>query len=329
MTTLGDCKRVLDIELTNRCNARCSFCPRDATPKQGLMSFETFKKAIERAEELEVTPEINSAGQGEPLLHPQLIDFVRHMQSKGIRYTITTNASLLTKEKSQELLEADLHRINFSVGDLNEDYNEVYALDFETTHRNVLDFMELNQRREIPSKVFVNMVRHDINRDTIEKTQEFWKEAGVDGFLVFNQNNRGGACNNGDYIIGSDKYLVEAGEILAAEKLSTVCPMAFIFLFVGWNGNYYVCCNDYAKRTPLGTVFEYSIEEMDHIKKELLIDGGFGVDACRNCNLNSVNKVRETLFEIEHGIATKVELQEKLEQLRESQVKLPAWVRPL
>ena len=32
----------IDIEITNRCNAKCHFCPRDATPHQGLMTTEVF-----------------------------------------------------------------------------------------------------------------------------------------------------------------------------------------------------------------------------------------------------------------------------------------------
>ncbi len=40
----------IDIEITNRCNATCHFCPRDATPHQGIMSVETFDKALARAD---------------------------------------------------------------------------------------------------------------------------------------------------------------------------------------------------------------------------------------------------------------------------------------
>ncbi len=39
----------IDIELTNRCNAKCYFCPRDQTPHQGLMSAEVFDQALVRA----------------------------------------------------------------------------------------------------------------------------------------------------------------------------------------------------------------------------------------------------------------------------------------
>ena len=39
----------IDIEITNRCNATCHFCPRDATPHQGIMDVDTFNQALARA----------------------------------------------------------------------------------------------------------------------------------------------------------------------------------------------------------------------------------------------------------------------------------------
>ena len=36
----------VDIELTNRCNAKCHFCPRDQTPHEGLMSPEVFDQSL-------------------------------------------------------------------------------------------------------------------------------------------------------------------------------------------------------------------------------------------------------------------------------------------
>ena len=43
---------VIDVELTNRCNARCGFCPRDATPHQGVMTVETFRQTLARVVEV-------------------------------------------------------------------------------------------------------------------------------------------------------------------------------------------------------------------------------------------------------------------------------------
>ena len=83
----------VDIELTNRCNADCSFCPRDVTPHQGMMAPETFTRALARAVEYRQTatrvfPEtafgVTFCGMGEPLLHADLPECVARVADAGI-----------------------------------------------------------------------------------------------------------------------------------------------------------------------------------------------------------------------------------------------------
>ena len=59
----------VDIELTNRCNAKCHFCPRDQTPHEGLMSPEVFDQSLLRAVEYRRsgTGEARRFRAGEPL----------------------------------------------------------------------------------------------------------------------------------------------------------------------------------------------------------------------------------------------------------------------
>jgi len=60
---------ILQLELTNKCNANCIFCKRDS--KQGFMDIELFKKLIlEFPEAKTVMPWFC----GEPLLHSQFFN---------------------------------------------------------------------------------------------------------------------------------------------------------------------------------------------------------------------------------------------------------------
>jgi Iron-sulfur cluster-binding domain len=128
---------------------------------------------------------------------------------------------------------------------------------------------------------------------------DYWRSIGIQQFQAYNQNNRGGACDNGHYFMTSDKYTAEATQLLADGKASSLCFAAFHFAFIGWNGQYYICCSDYRKMDPLGSVHEYSIDEMDHIKLGAL--AAARITACAECSLDPVNAVREVLFEIEYG----------------------------
>lgn len=281
------------------------------------MSFDTFKQTIHRAEELQTLPAINTTGQGEPLIHPEIEKFVRYCGDRNIPHAMTTNASLLTREKAESLLDAGLKEISISVSDLQEDYEDVYALDWNNTLENILAFIEINQNRAV---VTINMVSHEYNHDKIEAMKNYWRHYGINSFLVFSQTNRGGACKHGNFFLDNEKNFDEAELILREAKVSAMCSAPFIYLFVGWDGNYYICCNDYRKTTPLGNVFEHSIEEMDTIKK---LNLARGIQACVDCNIDPVNKVREKLFEIEHSISTRQDLNELVSTLSSQQKKQP------
>ena len=83
----------VDIEPTNRCNASCHFCPRDATPHQGLMTVEVFEQALARAVEFRETVAdqhgwnmtVSLCGLGEPLLNKHLPAWVGAVKAAGFR----------------------------------------------------------------------------------------------------------------------------------------------------------------------------------------------------------------------------------------------------
>lgn len=305
-------ERRIDVELTNRCNALCSFCPREETPQQGFMSLDTFKQVVARVKELDILPCISLTGQGESTLHPELEEFVRYAKSEGMEVQMTTNGNLLSREKSIALLDAGLDGVCFSCSDMDEDYELVYNLDFERTRSNILDFLEIADKvtgREV--EIMLSIVIHDLNRSKLSNITKYWKKAGIKTILRFEQNNRGGACDNGHYFSESDQYETEARELLAQNKASTLCPAPYYFIFLGWNGQYYICCSDYKKTSPLGSVFDYSIDEMDMIKMNAFADR---LPACVACNFDPVNVVREKMFEIAAGESDQSELDKTIHE---------------
>ncbi|KZX50322.1 hypothetical protein A3709_11235 [Halioglobus sp. HI00S01] len=322
-------ERLIDVELTNRCNALCTFCPRDETPDQGFMPFDTFKQVVARVKELEIFPRISFTGQGESLLHPQVEEFIRYATAEGVEVMMTTNANLLTPQRSRSLLDAGLKGICFSISDTEEDYELVYNLDFETTRNNALAFLEIarDEYAERNVESAVSIVIHDLNQDKVDEYSAYWHAAGVGETFKFEQNNRGGACDNSHYFIESDRFQDEARELLAKRKVTTLCSAPFYFVFIGWSGQYYICCSDYRKTDPLGSVFEYSIDAMDQVKLETFARRP---QACAQCNIDPVNGVREKMFEMEQGEAEQAELDLFIKQQRMFyQPRLPTDLDPL
>ena len=309
---------IADIELTNRCNALCSFCPRDKTPTQGMISREVFYKAVSRVAELESPPRVSLTGQGEPTLHPDLPHFIAHVKKQGLHAGMTTNASLMKPELAEQVLGAGLDKISFSVSNFGEDYHMVYNLDFDNSLNNILHFLDINNGR---CEVGVNIVHHDLNKKKIGEMVNFWREKGIEQFTHFRPSNRGGACENGRLSIGNSDKLPEAEALMRERGITSLCDAAFLFLFVGWTGHYYICCNDYQKTTRLGHVSELGFSDLNEIKLKSLACGS--VQACVDCDLDPVNKVRESLLEVEHGLADEAAVEETLQGLTKGQKGLP------
>ena len=107
---------IVQIESTNLCNAKCVFCPRDEMHrKQGVMSFDLFKKVVDECVELNIT-HVRVHNYGEPFMDRQLVEKVRYAKQKGIREVgMISNGSLITEQAARGMVEAGLDAINISV----------------------------------------------------------------------------------------------------------------------------------------------------------------------------------------------------------------------
>ena len=284
------------------------------------MTDAVFHKAVQRALEENLT--VMLTGQGESLIHPRFEQYITYLVEQGARFALTTNAALLTPERSALLIDSGIARITFSISDFGADYKEVYNLDFDTMRSNVDSFMSINSQHEENKRceVWISIVEHDINREKIPAMRAYWEALGVTGVYVFRQINRGGACKSNHYFLRSEAHRVEAEALMAAKGVSTLCNLAFTAPFIGWNGQYYICCSDYEKVEPLGTVFDHSVSDMDGIKKDSISRGN---SACLKCNYDPVNAVREAMFEVELGEAKRSKISNRLGMLKKQQIDNP------
>ena len=100
----------LDIEVSSRCNLKCTFCARTVRVEEGTwreikdLDISLFNKIIDNAAELG-TKALNLNILGEPLLHRKIGDMIKYAKSKGIvDVFFHTNGMLLNKKKSKVLI---------------------------------------------------------------------------------------------------------------------------------------------------------------------------------------------------------------------------------
>lgn len=100
------------IETTSICNLSCTFCPPTERAK-GFLSVEDFSKTLDQVKPF--TDYIYFHVKGEPLLHPKIDKLLDIAHEKGFKVNITTNGTLITKNKAKLLGKPALRQINFSL----------------------------------------------------------------------------------------------------------------------------------------------------------------------------------------------------------------------
>ena len=100
------------IEITNRCNLRCSFCPgtkrapRTMTPAEFDLVLERLTGQVEY---------VYLHVMGEPLSHPQLAELLALAAARERKVCITTNGTLLARQTETLLAARTLHKVSVSL----------------------------------------------------------------------------------------------------------------------------------------------------------------------------------------------------------------------
>ena len=95
------------LELTNKCNFHCEFCPSDSqTRLHGYMELSLVKKIFDEISQKKIVTIVNLHLMGEPTLHPKLNEILAYAKSKNVEVCLTTNGSTLVKKKVPKLLDS-------------------------------------------------------------------------------------------------------------------------------------------------------------------------------------------------------------------------------
>ncbi|MWC27747.1 radical SAM/SPASM domain-containing protein [Paenibacillus sp. MMS18-CY102] len=100
------------IEITSVCNLACTFCPQTERAK-GFIKLDTFNHVLDQ-----IKPHTNHIYlhvKGEPLLHPRIDELLDAAHDKGFKVNITSNGTLIAKNKPKLLGKPALRQMNFSL----------------------------------------------------------------------------------------------------------------------------------------------------------------------------------------------------------------------
>lgn len=180
---------LLAFEVTTKCNLSCPMCYKMAYDEQILpdqhMDFDVFTKLIDesyRYAELALL-----YGNGEPLMHPRIVDFVEYCAIHGIPSQMSTNATLLTEDLAEQLIRAGLDSIIFGVDGTTKEVFEKYRVgaEFEQVLENIHMFLDVKKRLNSDIFTVVQMIKLKDTAPQMEEFQRIWKGTpGVDAIRI-------------------------------------------------------------------------------------------------------------------------------------------------
>ena len=139
---------------------------------------------------------------------------------------------------SEKLIRVGLSTICFSIDGLGETYEKLRGADYETTERNVLQFLELKQGMRPDLRVEINYVVSEITEPDVQEFRRVW------GPRV-------------DYITFQP--------MLTYETIPRTRPCRELWkgtLVVLWDGTVVACCVDYDGRLVVGNATRQNVTKL-------------------------------------------------------------------
>lgn len=175
---------IVTVSMTKRCNLNCTYCwDHDTREKLDEMSTEEILKIIDDSRRLGA--KVFNVFGGEPFIRKDTPDIIKYALKSGLRVTVTTNGTLLSKEKCEEIIKAaNLQKLTFlvSLDGANPEENDFIRNkgSFEKTTQCIREIQELRQRLQNNVGLVMNTVVSRNNYLSMKKQLDLAKALGVD-----------------------------------------------------------------------------------------------------------------------------------------------------
>lgn len=266
------------VEITNKCNLKCSFCSLDQNAKRE-MSLEEFELVLKKINNY--TDYIYLHVKGEPLLHPNFRQILEICKKYHKQVNITTNGKIL-KNRLMDIIETNVVRqINISMQSLT---NTSYLNDILRCSKYILDnsniqlvfrfwALEDNKFTDLQIKVINSIIDfYNLNNTILEE-------------ILNNKNTKllNNLYLNKDELFEwpniKNNYYNELGHCYGLKS--------HIAILV--DGTVVPCCLDSKGTIKLGNIFENSLEEIlnNDISKNIIKsfqDNKAYASLCKHCS---------------------------------------------
>jgi len=310
----------VEISPFGACNHRCSFCAVDYIGyKTVKINTDLLKQSLTSMGEGGVKS-VMFAGEGEPLLHPDMAKIVNHAKLSGIDSSFTTNGVRLTTD----FLEECGHNISWIKVSFNAGARDVYASvhntkerDFDTVIENMRRAVEWKKQSRSNLAFGFQALLLPENASCMEDLIKIGKQIGLDYVVVkpysqhkFSETHKYENINYGEYL-----HLGEELSKYNDENFSVIFRANTINSWIEQNNNRYCkclstpsmwgyimadgsvySCSAYLldERFKLGNINQDTFKNIWCSNKKLehasFIKNELDINECRvNCRMNQVN----------------------------------------
>ena len=262
------------VEITNKCNLKCSFCSIDSIPRKE-MTVNEFSQVIYKIKNY--TDNIYLHVKGEPLLHSKIDDILDICDKNKINVRITTNGTLLKKNKTI-LFKHNIKQINISLhseNNINNYFEDVFSscdlLSKKTTIIYRIWTLPTLNLDELSTTIVDKIAKHyHLSGDIMDR-------------IIHKKNIK--ICES----IYIDKdYEFEWPKINAKKSDIGKCLGTKSHIAILSNGNVTPCCLDSSGIINLGNIFKSSLFDIINGEEFKKVNNGFKnnfiiCDLCKSC----------------------------------------------
>ena len=265
------------VEITNRCNLACSFCPKTRRAPR-TMTAEEFDRILARLEGQ--VQYVYLHVMGEPLLHPELSALLALAGARGMKVCITTNGTLLQKRSGELLAAESLHKVSVSLHSFEGNdgaqererqyLEEVWSFAARAAARGVIAALRLwNEGGAETRNGAIEAFLH-------EKCPGEWPEP------------RGGSFRLRDNLYLERAKKFDWPDLNAQERGTQFCYGLRDQLGVLADGTAVPCCLDHEGDIALGNLFTQPLAEILQSERACALREGFSrrrpsEELCRRC----------------------------------------------
>ena len=298
--TLEEWPGALLIDITNRCNAKCVWCPNPDLTNVGAMDMDVYCKIID---------DYGSRGGvltfgtfGEPLMDKHIKKRIEYLKRypKIHKIEILTNGFFLNENIVPTIIENGVG-VDISLDELDKKtFEDVKKLNFDIVRDNIVNFLKTNSEAITPVPVNIRIKTMKTVKETLE--QELFKViTSFDCSVVLNSID--------DNIISNWAGKLDKESFIKEYEISTnnktqfthkrfnqtniaPCTQLWKWMVVYWDGSVVLCCADMFSQAIVGDLKSNSIAEvwngpqMKGHRDQMINRKRFEVPICQDCDIH-------------------------------------------